>query len=187
MTPSTTRSGLRSPSLNVPVGAHVGGGTAFNQVGRAYFPNWSVVEPCAVHSRSQIACLSFTAGESWSAHPTLRLVFLESGAGWVPLARPHARRYRRKEPAVRAGAQPEPVEYFQRQCYISADPDDPGMLEVIREIGDENIVTATDFGHVEGQGYSHAIDDTLALEGVSEDSKRKIMWDNPVRLYALSE
>ncbi len=31
-------------------------------------------------------------------------------------------------------------------------------------IGDDNIVTATDFGHMEGKGYIHALDDILKLE-----------------------
>ena len=175
--------------LNVPVGAHVGGGTAFNQVGRAYFPNWAIGRAiCSFTVGSQIACLSFIAGGVLERHPTLRIVFLESGAGWVPFW------LDRMQAGVAGGSRRfglglkmHPVEYFQRQCYISADPDDPGIQQVVREIGDENIVTATDFGHVEGQGYTHAIEDTLSLDGVSEESKRKIMWDNPVRLYALSE
>jgi predicted TIM-barrel fold metal-dependent hydrolase len=176
-------------SLDVPVGAHPAGGTAFKQVGRDYFRDWVIGRAiCSFTMGAQLACLSFIAGGILERHPTLRVVFLESGAGWVPfwLDRMHAgvaggsRRFG-------LGLQLHPVEYFQRQCYISADPDDPGIVSVIREIGDGNIVTATDFGHLEGQGYTHAIEDTLALEGVTDDNKRKIMWDNAVRLYSLKD
>ena len=31
-----------------------------------------------------------------------------------------------------------------------------------------------------------AISETLAVPGISDESKRKIMWDNPARLYGLS-
>ena len=46
-------------------------------------------------------------------------------------------------------------------------------------------MTATDFGHPEGRGYLEAIGETLAIPGISDESKRKIMWDNPARLYGL--
>jgi hypothetical protein len=48
-------------------------------------------------------------------------------------------------------------------------------------------VTATDFAHLEGRGYVHAIEDTLSLAGVSDETKRKLMWDNPARLYGIRE
>ncbi|MEE9285901.1 MAG: amidohydrolase family protein, partial [Dehalococcoidia bacterium] len=72
-------------------------------------------------------------------------------------------------------------------CYIAADPDDPGVKQVVDAIGDDNIVTATDFAHLEGRGYVHALEDTVNLEGVSEQTKRKMMWDNAARLYAITE
>ena len=76
-------------------------------------------------------------------------------------------------------------EYFQRQCLISADPDDPGIKQMIETIGDNNVLVATDFGHPEGRHYSRAVDEVMGLEGVSEASKRKIMWDNALKLYPI--
>jgi predicted TIM-barrel fold metal-dependent hydrolase len=34
-------------------------------------------------------------------------------------------------------------------------------------------------------GYMHALDDILELTDLSDELRRKIMWDNPARLYAL--
>ena len=56
---------------------------------------------------------------------------------------------------------------------------------MVEMMGDDCILTAVDFGHPEGKGYVHAIEDTLSLPGVPEVSKRKIMWDNGARLYDL--
>jgi predicted TIM-barrel fold metal-dependent hydrolase len=56
---------------------------------------------------------------------------------------------------------------------------------VIETIGDDNIVVATDFSHPEGRRYAQAVADVTAQSGVSDDSKRKMMWDNALRLYAL--
>ena len=70
---------------------------------------------------------------------------------------------------------------------MSADPGDPWIRELVDTVGDACITTASDFGHPEGKGWRHAIDDILALPGVSDESKRKIMWDNPARLFAIRE
>jgi predicted TIM-barrel fold metal-dependent hydrolase len=83
------------------------------------------------------------------------------------------------------GLKMHPIDYFRRQCYISADPDDPGIKQVIEVMGDDNIVTATDFSHPEGRRYARAVKEMLELPGVSEESKRKIMWDNALRLYPI--
>ena len=47
-------------------------------------------------------------------------------------------------------------------------------------------MTATDFGHPEGRGYADAIEETLNLPDISDETRRKIMWDNPSRLYRVS-
>jgi predicted TIM-barrel fold metal-dependent hydrolase len=78
-----------------------------------------------------------------------------------------------------------PVEYFKRQCFISVDPDDPGIKHVIDYLGDDNIVTATDFAHPEGRRYAVAVQEMLELPDVSLESKKKIMWDNALRLYPI--
>ena len=57
---------------------------------------------------------------------------------------------------------------------------------VIDRIGDDNIVVSTDYPHADGP-YPHGIDTFTALAGVSEESKRKIMWDNSIRLYGFDE
>jgi hypothetical protein len=78
-----------------------------------------------------------------------------------------------------------PIDYFKRQCYISADPDDPGIKQVIDVLGDDNVVTATDFSHPEGRRYVVAVKELLELPGVSLESKKKIMWDNALKLYPI--
>jgi predicted TIM-barrel fold metal-dependent hydrolase len=120
-------------------------------------------------------------------HPRLRVVHLESGAGWVPfwLDRLAASVQGGFRGLDIPGLTMHPVEYFQRQCFISADQDDPGIKHVIAALGDDNIVTATDFGHPEGRRYTVAAQEILELPDVSLESKKKMMWDNAVRLYPI--
>jgi predicted TIM-barrel fold metal-dependent hydrolase len=174
--------------LGVAVGVHVAGGTALHQVGTEYFHQWSIGRPlCAFTIGNMIACLSFVAGGVLERFPDLRVVFLESGAGWVAfwLERIKAGVAGAMRKSDGLGLRLSPIEYFQRQCFISADPDDPGIELVKQTLGDDCIVTATDFGHVEGKGYVDALDDILALPNLGEETRRKIMWDNPARLYGL--
>jgi Amidohydrolase len=83
------------------------------------------------------------------------------------------------------GLKMHPAEYFKRQCFISADQDDPGIKQVIDYLRDDSIVTATDFGHPEGRRYEVAVQEILELPDVPLESKKKMMWDNALRLYSI--
>jgi hypothetical protein len=52
-------------------------------------------------------------------------------------------------------------------------------------LGDDNIVTATGCAHPEGRRYTVAAREILALPNVAPGSKKKIMWDNALRLYPM--
>ena len=76
------------------------------------------------------------------------------------------------------------TEYFKRNCWISTECEDPFVADVIRWLGDDHIVFETDFPHPDSK-YPHATDHFLDLLPtiISEESKRKILWDNAVDLY----
>jgi predicted TIM-barrel fold metal-dependent hydrolase len=173
--------------LDVPLGIHPSAGNAADVVVNHLFPGLPAAAGTSAFTlNSMVASMALIVGGVLDRHPGLRVVHLESGAGWVPfwldrMVAGVAGGFRDLD----RGFKLKPAEYFRRQCYVSADPDDPGVREVVAAIGDENIVTATDFGHPEGRGYVHAIEDTLSLEGVTEATKRKIMWDNAARLYGI--
>jgi len=177
--------------LNVPLGIHPGA-PSYESLIADYM---SGSDPSVVSAQvttafsvgSMLASAALIMGGVLQRHPTLRVVHLECGAGWVPFWMD------RLAVSVQGGNRGmdvpglplHPADYFRRQCYISADPDDPGIKPVIDSLGDDNIVVATDFGHPEGHRYLRAIDDLVELPGVPEDSKRKIMWDNARKLYRL--
>ena len=55
---------------------------------------------------------------------------------------------------------------------------------MIEAIGDDNIVVSTDYPHSDGL-FPKAIEEFVHLEGVSDKTKSKILWDNCARLYNL--
>src|SRR5262249_36582564 len=81
-----------------------------------------------------------------------------------------------------AGLPMKPSEYVLRQCVISDDPDEPGLDTVIDFIGDDNLVWNTDYPHPDAPDPNQVLP-WFSAQPISEDSKRKILWDNAVRLY----
>jgi predicted TIM-barrel fold metal-dependent hydrolase len=115
--------------------------------------------------------------------PKLRLGILESNVGWANFWLPrmddhsHGRRL-----ILGAGLPMKPSEYVKRQCVISADPDEPGLNTVIDFMGDDNLVWNTDYPHPDAPDPDKVLP-WFSAQPISDDSKRKILWDNAVRLY----
>jgi predicted TIM-barrel fold metal-dependent hydrolase len=174
--------------LDVPLAVHTGAGVAADQMLYYYLPGLRTAQVTVAFTiGNMLASTALIMGGVLERHPRLRVVHLESGAGWVPfwLDRLAASVQGGFRGLDIPGLKLSPIEYFRRQCFISADPDDPFIKQAIEMIGDGNIVTATDFAHPEGRRYESAVKEILELPGVSLESKRKIMWDNALRLYPI--
>ena len=59
---------------------------------------------------------------------------------------------------------------------ISADPDEPGLDTVFDFIGDDNLVWNTDYPHLDAPDPNQVLP-WFSAQPISEDSKRKILWD----------
>ena len=174
--------------LDVPLGIHVGAGNAADELLYYYLPELRVAQATVAFTiGNMLASTALIMGGVLERHPRLRVVHLESGAGWAAfwLDRLGAGVQGGFRGLAIDGLSMAPLDYFQRQCYIAADQDDPGIAQVIATLGDNNIVTATDFGHPEGRLYARATEELLGLPDVSDESKHKIMWDNALKLYPI--
>jgi predicted TIM-barrel fold metal-dependent hydrolase len=139
-----------------------------------------------VHAHEgQHAVLSMITHGVFERFPALRCAYMEAGCGWLP-----SWLHRIDEHLELAGANEFPdltmsaTEYFRRNCWISTECEDPFVADVIRWMGDDHIVFETDFPHPDSK-YPHATKEFLELlpDQISEESKRKILWDNAVDLY----
>lgn len=174
--------------LNVPLAVHTGTGTTADEMLYYYLPRLRTAQTTVAFTIGNIlASTALIMGGVLERHPKLKVVHLESGAGWVPfwLDRLSASVQGGFRGLDIPGLKMHPMEYFKRQCFIAADPDDPGIKHVIDYLGDDNLVTATDFSHPEGRRYEVAVKELMALPDVSLDSKKKMMWDNALRLYPI--
>jgi len=177
--------------LGVPIGFHPTGQASLrDDIARRYLdtPNGRVI---GVAGRNPVelmfAFASMAAGGVLERHPGLRCAFLEGTCGWLPWWL-----WRLDEAWEKFGPGSEvqitglPSEYFYRQCYVATDADEKVLRQVVEAVGDDNIVVSTDYPHSDGL-FPEAMSEFVALEGVSDKTKAKILWDNCARLYRVGE
>lgn len=131
------------------------------------------------------ASLCMIMGGVLERFPGLRVAFLEANCGWVPywLWRMDEH-YEHREKRVKNKLPRTPSEYFKEHCFVAVEADEHMGGWVAEQIGDDNIVFSTDFPH-EDSRYPHSVEAFLELP-FSEESRRKILWDNAARLYDLT-
>ncbi len=118
--------------------------------------------------------------------PKLRIGFMEAGCSWMPywIDRMHEeweKRARVEAPHCRH----DPAEYIRRgNLFFSIEAGEGSLAEVVRRYGDGSLVFASDFPHWDAEfpANLHAIERRGDL---SDESKRKLLRDNSLRLYAL--
>ncbi|MGH7320485.1 MAG: amidohydrolase family protein [Candidatus Rokuibacteriota bacterium] len=175
--------------LGVPVGFHPTGLSSLkDDVARRFLdhPNGRLIGTAARNPMElMLAFASLAAGGVLERHPRLRVAFLEGTCGWLPwwLWRLDEA-WEKFGPGSEVQVSARPSEYFVRQCYVATDADEKVLRDVIAAVGDDNIVVSTDYPHSDGI-FPEAINEFVALDGVSANSKRKILWDNCARLYGM--
>jgi predicted TIM-barrel fold metal-dependent hydrolase len=129
-----------------------------------------------------LAVSAFTAGGVLERFPKLKVAFLEGNCSWLPWLLYRIDEYWEMQGAMAdIPLRKKPSEYFKEQCFISVDVDEGLVKNVIEYLGDDNIVISTDYPHIDCR-WPHALDEFL-MTPISEQSKKKILWDNCARLY----
>ncbi len=177
--------------LGVPLAIHgTSGGASDDYVTNRYrgLPSFRTLNHAASFPLElMLAVGALIVGGVLERFPDLRVAFLEGNCGWLPwwLDRldDQWKKYGGGEKTKLSGL---PSEYFARLCFIATDVDEELLSVVIDRLGDENIVVSTDYPPADGP-YPHGTETFLAQSGVSADSKRKILWDNCLRLYGFDE
>jgi predicted TIM-barrel fold metal-dependent hydrolase len=128
---------------------------------------------------------SFCAGGVLERFPKLRVAFLEGNCGWLPWAlyRLDERWAMRKEYCNETMSM-KPSDYFLRQCFISVDVEEDLLGDVMKRIGDDNVVLSTDYPHADSH-WPDAVNHFMAMD-MPSSSRKKILWDNCARLYGVS-
>ncbi len=80
------------------------------------------------------------------------------------------------------------TDYWKRNCWTSTECEEKYVTDVIRWLGDGRIVYESDFPHPDSK-YPLSTQTFLNLipDQLSDESKRKILWDNAIDLYRLPD
>lgn len=171
--------------LGVPIAFHEG---TYPKVvptaGAERFDNFFFQHVVSHPFEQQLACLSLLAGGVLERFPNLRVVFLESGCGWLPYWLERIDHHWEQIGWMVPEITRRPSEYFQRQCWISCDPDEHDMAHVADAVGAHKIVFASDFPHYDAifPGAVAAVRDQV---GLSPEAKARILGGRAAELLGL--
>ena len=120
--------------------------------------------------------------------PKLRVVVLESGAGWVGywLDRMDTVYASPQGFALRPIAPEKPSVYFERQCWISGDPDETSLAAIIPVVGADHFFWASDFPHPD-HPPDYIPELTRLVEQLPESAREGFLGANVLRAYGITE
>ncbi len=186
----------RAQDLGVPVALHpamepercspltrfdgLGGGSATPDAVRSWY------SMALSRQGMQQAFATFFAYGTFERFPGLRLGVLESGAGWIGAFLDKLDAITEAGMAVShaTGLKLPPSEYFRRQCFISADPDETAAPRVVDHVGAHCFLWASDFPHGDHPAnYLENLESFVAP--LEHDTRSAVLGANVARLYGL--
>jgi len=171
--------------LGVPLLVHEGSGAFLPTAGADRFVGrWFFTHTISHPFEQMLASLGLICGGALERHPALQVVFLESGAGWLPYWLWRMDEHYELLPFQVPSLKMKPSEYFRRQCYISFEADETRLGEVVDCIGADRVVFASDYPHWDA-AFPGVTERILSRKDLSDETKRKIMGANAARLLKL--
>lgn len=169
--------------LDTPFATHEFMGLAGTSAGSDRFRTFTEWHTVVHPHEAQMAMLSMICGGVFERFPRLRCAYMEAGCGWVP-----SWLWRIEEHLELAGWKEaseltmSATDYFKRNCWVTTECDEDVAYHFVEELGDDRVLFETDYPHPDSK-YPRAVETFLRHERLSEDSKRKILWDNAVDFY----
>jgi len=132
----------------------------------------------------QQAFATFFLYSTFDRFPHLKLVILESGAGWLGAWMDRMDAMYKGPLRVTMTLRECPSIYVRRQCWISADPDEGSLPAVIAYAGADRFLWATDFPHSDHDA-SYMEELHALAAALDPPARRQLLGDNAARLYRL--
>lgn len=117
--------------------------------------------------------------------PNLKIIVLESGAGWIGYWLDRMDGYVSTLLGRSVPLKEKPSTYFRRQCWISCDPDERTVASLMELYGEDRFFWASDFPHPDHTGDYIAELEELA-GSLSESARGKLLGDNVRHAYGIA-
>ncbi|HEY3999005.1 MAG TPA: amidohydrolase family protein [Candidatus Xenobia bacterium] len=139
--------------LGVPLCFHEGTGIWGSPI-EARFGEEFIPRHIASHwVEAQLAMIAMMTAGIFEHFPSFKVAYLEAGAAWVPglLSRIESnyRLFHARHNSAHLSMTPK--EYFQRQCWVSTEGEDPELGDVIGRLGPEHIAISSDYPHYDSE------------------------------------
>jgi predicted TIM-barrel fold metal-dependent hydrolase len=173
-------------ALDIAVGLHEGTHCLLPTTGVDRFHTRFALHACSHPMEQMMALLALIEGGVLERHPKLRVAFLESGCGWLPYwLWKLDEEYKNLHWEVKDRVRCLPSEFFRRQCYIAIKPSEPYLSQIIDFIGSDNLLFGSDYPHMDNRinGFNEIMESN---KKEAQKIIRKIVWNNPQRIYSLA-
>jgi predicted TIM-barrel fold metal-dependent hydrolase len=117
--------------------------------------------------------------------PKLKVVVLESGAGWIGYFLDRADAiFTGTTIAQNVRLKEKPSYYFKERCFISADPDERTIAAMMQHVGENKFFWASDYPHPDHPG-NYLEELAGMVKPMTESGRRGILGENVARAYNL--
>jgi predicted TIM-barrel fold metal-dependent hydrolase len=168
--------------LNVPIAPH--SGTAA-YLGLDGLQNQAAAH-CLEHPFGQWRQFTHMMFEGvFELFPRLRVAVLECGVGWVPWMMDRMDEEIERKGRFTQRLKQKPSDYFRSgNLFFTGEVEEATLPYFAQHVRPDIILWASDYPHERSvDEFSHDIPTLLERDDVSDDLKRRIFWDNPIRLY----
>jgi len=130
------------------------------------------------------AFATFFAFATFDRFPKLKIGVVESSAGWIGAFLDRLDTMADTPTGLATGLQGRPSDYFERQCFISADPEERTAPLIVEHVGEQCFLWATDFPHGDhpANWKEHL---TRFIEPLGPSARTAVLGANVRRLYGL--
>jgi predicted TIM-barrel fold metal-dependent hydrolase len=178
--------------LDMPLILHAITGYGESRLSIAYWNPDMTLYPVLRHQEAERSLAHMLCSGVLERFPRLRVITAENGIDWIPAS------IKRMDAAMKYGTRAlqvnvwptqlslKPSEYFQRQVYVGF-IDEPEAVPMRHEIGIANLMWASDYPHFASTWPKSQEFVAKATQGVGADEKRRLLRDNALRIFGLSE
>jgi uncharacterized protein len=135
-----------------------------------------------MHMSTMLMGLMFSGAPE--RYPNLKIVIGEAGIGWIPYVLQHMD-LEWEDQFKDLDLKMKPSEYWYRQFYATYQTDPVGV-ELLHHLGEDNVMWGSDFPHPDGIWPDSQDFLGRELSDISPEARRKVVRDNAMKLYRLS-